>query len=78
MAQLDLSQIKTRVNAGLIRIRDTPSFSGINVCCYTEKVQYEKLWDEYTSMARGLVFNGVNGKILSRPFKKFFNLGEVD
>jgi T4 RnlA family RNA ligase len=77
MAQLDLSQIKTRVNAGLIRIRDIPSFSGITVCCYTEKVQYEHLWDEYTSMARGLVFS-YNGKILSRPFKKFFNLGEVD
>lgn len=42
---------------------------------YTDKVQYENLWDEVTLMTRGLVTDN-EGKIVARPFKKFFNLGE--
>jgi hypothetical protein len=42
---------------------------------YTEKVQYESLWDEITLMCRGLVTNS-NGDIVARPFKKFFNMEE--
>jgi RNA ligase len=42
---------------------------------YTEKVQYEGLWDEITLMCRGLVTNS-KGEIIARPFKKFFNMEE--
>ena len=42
---------------------------------YTEKVQYENLWDEVTLMCRGLVTND-KGDIIARPFKKFFNIEE--
>ena len=42
---------------------------------YTEKVQYEGLWDEITLSARGLVTNEF-GTIVARPFKKFFNMEE--
>jgi RNA ligase len=42
---------------------------------YTEKVQYEGLWDEITLMCRGLVTNS-KGEIVARPFKKFFNMEE--
>lgn len=42
---------------------------------YTEKVQYESLWDDITLMCRGLVTNS-NGDIVARPFKKFFNMEE--
>jgi RNA ligase len=42
---------------------------------YSEKVQYESLWDEITLMCRGLVTNS-KGVILARPFKKFFNIEE--
>jgi len=43
---------------------------------YTEKVQYESLWDEVTLSARGLVTDG-NGRVVARPFSKFFNIEEV-
>jgi RNA ligase len=42
---------------------------------YTEKVQYEGLWDDITLMSRGLVTDD-KGNIVARPFKKFFNLEE--
>lgn len=42
---------------------------------YSEKVQYENLWDETLLMCRGLVTDN-DGKIVARPFKKFFNIEE--
>jgi RNA ligase len=43
---------------------------------YTEKVQYEMLWDEVTIACRGLVTDD-SGEIIARPFPKFFNYEEV-
>ena len=42
---------------------------------YSEKVQYDNLWDDITLQSRGLVTDN-NGKIVARPFKKFFNIEE--
>lgn len=42
---------------------------------YTNKVQYEDLWDDVLLQCRGLILND-NGGIVARPFKKFFNIEE--
>ena len=42
---------------------------------YSEKVQYDNLWDDITIQTRGLVTDE-NGNIVARPFKKFFNMEE--
>ena len=42
---------------------------------YSEKVQYESLWDDLTSQCRGLVTDD-KGNVVARPFKKFFNMEE--
>ena len=42
---------------------------------YSEKVQYDNLWDDITIQTRGLVTDN-EGNIIARPFKKFFNLDE--
>ena len=42
---------------------------------YSEKVQYENLWDEVTISTRGLVTDD-KGDIVATPFKKFFNIEE--
>jgi RNA ligase len=42
---------------------------------YTEKVQYEALWDEVTLSCRGLVTDD-RAVVFARPFKKFFNIEE--
>lgn len=44
---------------------------------YTAKAQYDKVWNEVTLAARGLILNG-NLNIVARPFCKFFNLQEVE
>lgn len=44
---------------------------------YSEKVQYEGLWDEVTVQCRGLITENNTGKVLVRPFTKFFNYEEV-
>jgi RNA ligase len=43
---------------------------------YTEKVQYEKLFDEITLMCRGLITDD-KGNIIVKPMTKFFNYEEV-
>lgn len=43
---------------------------------YTPEVQFEKLWDDVTMQCRGLILDEDNN-IVARPFKKFFNYGEV-
>ncbi len=44
---------------------------------YSAKVQYDKLWNEATLAARGLILDS-NMNYVSRPFIKFFNLQEVE
>ena len=42
---------------------------------YSKTTQYGRLWDEITLSCRGLVVNGA-GRIVARPFRKFFNKEE--
>jgi RNA ligase len=42
---------------------------------YTNKAQYEGVWNEITLQCRGLILDA-DLNIVSRPFKKFFNLEE--
>ena len=42
---------------------------------YSEKVQYDSLWNDITLQTRGLVTDN-KGNIVARPFKKFFNDSE--
>ena len=42
---------------------------------YSEKVQYEMLWDEVTIVCRGLVTDD-SGAVIAKPFPKFFNYEE--
>jgi hypothetical protein len=42
---------------------------------YTNKAQYDRIWNEITLQSRGLILDA-NLNIVARPFKKFFNLEE--
>lgn len=61
-------------NNGLIYKQNHPDLP-LTIWNYTEKVQYEGLWDEVTLQCRGLVTDDI-GNIVARPFKKFFNMEE--
>ena len=43
---------------------------------YTAKAQYEARWNFFETVSRGLILNNVTGRIVARPFEKFFNWGE--
>lgn len=43
---------------------------------YTHKCQSERHWNWCTKMCRGLVLEDVTGRVISRPFGKFFNWNE--
>ena len=59
---------------GLLYCQGHPTLP-LTIWNYTEKVQYEGLWDEVTMMCRGLVTDDM-GNIVGRPFCKFFNMEE--
>ncbi len=44
---------------------------------YNNPCQFDGAWDDYTIQARGLITD-LEGNIIARPFKKFFNLGEKE
>lgn len=44
---------------------------------YTPKTQYDRYWNEYTLMCRGLILDNEDN-VVAVPFKKFFNYEELD
>jgi len=42
---------------------------------YSQECQFARAWDKYTEQCRGLITD-LEGNIVARPFKKFFNYGE--
>lgn len=43
---------------------------------YTQKAQFEWVWNEVTTLCRGLIVHD-DGTIVSRPFSKFFSLDQL-
>ncbi|MBS3068058.1 T4 RnlA family RNA ligase [Candidatus Micrarchaeota archaeon] len=75
MADNLISELEKRVQNKLI----SKAVKGdLAIYCYTPKCVYDKKWDKYTKMARGLVVNLKTGEIVARPFPKFFNLNETE
>src|SRR3972149_3073306 len=42
---------------------------------YTPKAQFSRYWTDETMMARGLITD-LEGNVIARPFRKFFNYSE--
>lgn len=72
--KLSIDQLNDYETRGLLRSQSHPTLPLI-IWNYTDKVQYEGLWDDLTLQCRGLVTD-TNGVIISRGFNKFFNLEE--
>ncbi len=69
-----LNTLEKYYQNGLL-LKQTHSKHDLTIWNYSPKVQYERLWDDITTQCRGLVTNS-EGKIIARPFKKFFNYEE--
>ncbi len=71
---MNLEKLHKYREDGLLYSQVHPSLP-LTIWNYSEKVQYEGLWDEVTLMCRGLVTDD-QGNIVARPFSKFFNIEE--
>lgn len=67
-----------RTNPKLIKTVGHQNFPNILKLNYTKGCQYGRQWNEWTTLARGVVVDSSTGKPLAFPFRKFFNLGERD
>lgn len=70
---MDLALLRQHVESGLVREQQHPTLP-LSIYNYSDKCQFERLWDEVTLQCRGLVMHG--DTIVARPFRKFFNDGE--
>lgn len=71
----DIAALDERVAAKLIARKEHPTLEGVRLYNYTPVAQFSQAWDEHILQARGLV-TAADGKILARPFSKFFNHDE--
>jgi hypothetical protein len=73
---MDTSTLKLYSDKGLLKCNKHPMYD-LCIWNYSEKVQYNKEWDDITLMTRGLITD-IDGNIVSRNFSKFFNLEEYN
>lgn len=73
---MEISVLNDYHERGLITKQSHPTLP-LTIWNYTEKVQYENLWDEVTLRCRGLITDNKAGKIIVQPFPKFFNYEEL-
>lgn len=66
--------LKKYKELGLLRSQGHPKFP-LEIWNYTEKVQYEDLWDNITLSHRGTI-RDLDGNLIAKPFSKFFNIEE--
>ena len=71
---ISLDVLEKYYQDGLLLKQTHPRYD-LTIWNYSPKVQYDRLWDDITIQCRGLVTNS-KGKIVARPFKKFFNYEE--
>ena len=72
--KIDLNEIEKRIDDGLIWRQRTADGS-LMILNYTQRCTYERIWDEYTTLARGLILRK-DGTIHARSMSKFWNLSE--
>ena len=72
----DPADLESAIADGFVRAQDHPTLA-LRILNYTERAQYERVWTDVTRQCRGLIVDGM-GRIVARPYAKFFNYGEHD
>jgi RNA ligase len=73
-AILDRALLAEMIEGGYVRAQTHPALP-LSIYNYTEKAQYESVWNAVTLACRGLIVDA-DGGVLARPFRKFFNHGQ--
>lgn len=64
------------LNGGYVRTQRHPAVPLV-IYNYTERAQYEQVWNPVTLACRGLICDAETGTVVARPFPKFFNHGQA-
>lgn len=65
--------LRERVDRGLITVQ---TWRDLEMYTYSRDCQFDKAWDVFTLMARGLILCPSKKMVVCTPFEKFFNFGE--
>lgn len=68
--------LRAEVLRGAVSVRRCAERPGLALYVYTDRATYDSLWTPVVEMARGLVLDHDNRRVVATPFPKFFNLGE--
>jgi RNA ligase len=71
---LDMYLLDQMTGQGFVRARAHPTL-GLTIYNYTAAAQYANQWNDVTRACRGLVVRA-DGRVVARPFEKFFNAHE--
>jgi len=69
-----LSLLQEMVDNGYVNVQKHPDWD-LYIYNYAPRTQYERVWNQATLAARGLILDG-EGNVVARPFQKFFNMEE--
>lgn len=69
-----VEDLEKEIAAGNVRVQSHPTLP-FKIYNYTEKVQFDRLWNDVTLNCRGLILDE-QMNVVARPWKKFFNWGE--
>ena len=72
--KINLNKLQEYEEKKLIKRQTHPDMDLI-IWNYTQKCQFERAFDDYTIMCRGLITDPT-GEVIARPFNKFFNWSE--
>lgn len=67
--------LRQAIDDGYVRTQSHPTLP-LTIFNYTDKAVYDRAWNDVTLTCRGLIAY-VDGTVLARPFRKFFNYGET-
>lgn len=76
MLRFTPAELERAVEDGWVTKRPHPTLPYF-IYNYTPEVQYSNYWNEITMNCRGLILDD-QYNIIARPWRKFFNLGQVD
>lgn len=75
--ELYTNLLKEAEKRNVTRIRGQGEMEGLEIFDYTQSCQFDKQWNDYNIVARGLVVCPAEKRIVALPFAKFFNYGEI-
>lgn len=72
---MNKQNLQKMIDEKYISVQKHPS-EDLYIYNYTQKAQFNRMWNEETMNCRGLILDG-QGNVVARPFSKFFNLQEA-